>query len=152
MKIKIKNFTDKDWTWVLQYGYPQDEFYDNNNTNFYQSFDEAPVEITKFANQYFQKNYSITMMKQPPGSFIPRHRDKHYRFKSKNKKSNAKKIIRYCIFLQDWKPGQYFEYNDKPVAPWSKGDIIVLKQGVYHRSVNAGKEFKYTAQITGILK
>ena len=21
MKIKIKNFTDKDWTWVLQYGY-----------------------------------------------------------------------------------------------------------------------------------
>ena len=34
MKIKIKNFKDKDWTWVLQYGYPQDEYYDNDNTSF----------------------------------------------------------------------------------------------------------------------
>ena len=92
------------------------------------------------------------MMKQPPGSFIPRHRDKHYRFKSKNKKTNAKKIIRYCVFLSDWKPGHYFEYDDKPIQPWKKGDILVLEKDVYHRSANAGTTFKYTAQITGGLK
>jgi quercetin dioxygenase-like cupin family protein len=152
MRIKnLKKFNEKDWTWVPQYAYPQDEYYTNDNTEFYQSFDEAPSEIIKFADKHFQKNYSITMIKQPPASFIPRHKDKHYRFRSTNKKQNAKKIVRYCIFLQDWKPGQYFEYDDKPVAPWSKGDVIVLEPGVYHRSGNCGTQFKYTLQITGLL-
>ena len=152
MKIKIKNFTESNYTWILQYGYPQDEYYDNSNTFFYQSFDEAPDEIYKFANKYFLPNYSITMMKQPPGSFIPRHRDKHYRFKSKNKKINSNKIVRYCVFLSEWKPGHYFEYNDKPIKPWSRGQILVLEKDIYHRSANAGTQFKYTAQITGVLK
>jgi len=79
-------------------------------------------------------------------------KDKYYRFKSKNKKINAKEVIRYCIFLSDWKPGHYFEYNDKPIQPWKKGDILVLEKDVYHRSANAGTTFKYSAQITGVLK
>ena len=152
MKIKLKKFNEKKYNWILQYGYPQDEYYNNDNTTFYQSFDEAPIEIIKFAEGKFEKNYSITMIKQPPSSFIPRHRDKHYRFRSRNKKIDFKKIIRYCIFLEDWKPGQYFEYDDKPIAIWSKGDVLVLRKDVYHRSANAGTHFKYTAQITGILK
>ena len=151
MKIKLKNFKDKDWDWILHYGYPQDEHYDNHNTELYQSFDKAPKEIVAFAEKHFQKNYSITMIKQFPGQFIPRHKDKHYKFKSKNKMCNPKKILRYCIFLEDWKPGHYFEYNDRPIEPWTKGDIIVLEQGVYHRSVNAGTHPKYIAQITGII-
>jgi quercetin dioxygenase-like cupin family protein len=151
MKIKLKNFKDKGWEWILHYGYPQDEHYDNHNTELYQSFDKAPKEIMSFAEQHFQKNYSITMIKQLPGQFIPRHKDKYYKFKSKNKKADPKKILRYCIFLEDWKPGHYFEYNDKPVKPWSKGDVLVLKEGVYHRTVNAGTFPKYTAQITGLL-
>lgn len=150
-KIKLKTFKDQGWNWILHYGYPQDEHYDNTNTILYQSFDEAPKEILQFAKNNFQENYSITMIKQPPGAFIPRHKDKHYKFKSKNKKCNYKKILRYCIFLEDWKPGHYFEYDDKPVQPWKKGDILVLEQGVYHRSVNAGTLPKYTAQITGLL-
>lgn len=152
IKIKLKKFNEKKYNWIPQYGYPQDEYYDNRNTIFYQSFDEAPIEIIKFAEEKFEKKYSITMIKQPPSSFIPRHRDKHYKFRSKNKKINYNKVVRYCIFLEDWKPGQYFEYDDKPIAIWSKGDILVLSKDVYHRSVNAGTQFKYTAQITGILK
>ena len=151
MKIKLKKFVDKGWNWVLHYGYPQDEHYDDHNTVLYQTFVEAPKEIKALADQHFQENYSITMIKQPPGQFIPRHSDKHYKFKSKNKKCNPKKILRYCIFLEDWKPGHYFEYDDKPIAPWSAGDVVVLEQGIYHRSVNAGTHPKYTAQITGLL-
>ena len=152
MRIKVKNFEDKGWDWILHYGYPQDAHYDNNNTILYQNFDQAPTEIIALAEQHFQKNYSITMIKQLPGQFIPRHKDKHYKFKSKNKKCNQKKILRYCIFLEDWKPGHYFEYDDKPVRPWYAGDVVVLEQGIYHRSVNAGTHPKYTAQITGLLK
>jgi hypothetical protein len=92
------------------------------------------------------------MIKQFPGQFIPRHKDKHYKFKSKNKGCDPKKILRYCIFLEDWKPGHYFEYDDKPIKTWSRGDIFVLEQGIFHRSANAGTVPKYTAQITGILK
>lgn len=151
MKIKLRKFRDKGWNWILHYGYPQDEHYDNHNTQLYQAFDVAPKEILQFAKQNFQANYSITMIKQLPGQFIPRHMDKHYKFKSKNKNCDAKKILRYCIFLEDWKPGHYFEYDDKPIKPWRKGDIIVLEPGVYHRSVNAGIHPKFTAQITGVL-
>jgi hemerythrin len=151
MSIKLKKFVDKGYEWILHYGYPQDEHYDNKNTELYQTFDTAPKEIIEYAKLHFQENYSITMIKQMPGHFIPRHKDKHYKFKSKNKSCNHKKILRYCIFLEDWKPGHYFEYDDKPIKPWSRGDIIVLEPGVYHRSVNAGTVPKYTAQITGLL-
>lgn len=152
MKITIENFNESDFNWEPQYGYPQDQYYNNNNTFFYQSFDHAPNEILKFAQKNFYENYSITMMKQPPGSFIPRHKDTYYKFKLKNKEIDSKKIVRYCIFLHDWQPGHYFEYDDKPITIWSKGDILVLEKDVYHRSANAGTQFKYTAQITGILK
>jgi quercetin dioxygenase-like cupin family protein len=152
MRIKLEKFKDKGWNWSLHYGYPQDEHYDNHNTKLYHVFDVAPQEILSFAEQNFQKNYSIAMIKQLPGQFIPRHKDKHYKYKSKNKNFDKKKISRYCIFLEDWKPGHYLEYDDKPIDPWKKGDIIVIEQGVYHRSVNAGTTPKYTAQITGLLK
>ena len=64
---------------------------------------------------------------------------------------NNKDIVRYCIFLEDWKPGHYFEMDEKSIVGWSAGDITVLRPGIYHRSSNSGTQFKYTAQITGLL-
>ena len=95
MRIKLKNFKDKGWDWILHYGYPQDAHYDNNNTILYQNFDQAPTEIIALAEQHFQKNYSITMIKQLPGQFIPRHKDKHYKFKSKNNQNPKNTIVSF---------------------------------------------------------
>lgn len=151
MNINLEKFIDKDFDWQLNYGYPQNKFYTNNNTELFQCFDNAPTPLLDFAKKTFLK-YSITMIKQPPGNFIPNHVDKYYMFKKKFNISDNEDIVRYCIFLEDWMPGQYFEVNDVPFLNWKKGDICILKQGIYHRSANAGDTNKYTAQITGVLK
>tara|TARA_B110000285_G_C15032613_1_gene567566 strand:+ start:560 stop:1018 length:459 start_codon:yes stop_codon:yes gene_type:complete len=150
LKIKLKKFVDNGWNWTLQQGYPHDKVFNDSNTNLYQCFNQTPQSIIDFAEEKFSK-YTLTMIKQPPGQFIPIHKDKYYMFQKKHKLENNKDIVRYCIFLEDWKPGHYFEINEKPVVGWSAGDIEVLRPGIYHRSVNAGTELKYTAQITGLL-
>ena len=151
MNIKFKKFIDKNYNWKLQHGYPQNKFFTNNNTNLYEVFDTAPKFIIDFAKKIFSK-YTIGMIKQLPGNFIPNHTDKYYKFLKKFNLSNKEEIVRYCIFLEDWQPGHYFEINNKPFLNWKKGDICVLKKGVYHRSSNGGDTAKYTAQITGTLK
>ena len=151
MKIKFKKFIDTDWNWKLFYGYPQDKFFTNKNTKLYECFNESPRFISDFAKKNFTK-FTIGMIKQPPGNFIPNHKDKYFMFKKKFNVTIKEEIVRYCIFLEDWQPGHYFEINYKPFLYWKKGDICVLKKGIYHRSANAGDTNKYTAQITGVLK
>lgn len=150
LKIKLEKFIDEGYDWKASTGYPQDEFFNDSNTNFHQSFDQAPSSVINFAKEKFSK-YSLTMIRQPQGQFVPVHKDKYYMFKKKHNLESNKDIVRYCIFLEDWKPGHYFEINGKPFVEWSAGDIAVLRPEIYHRSVNAGTELKYTVQITGIL-
>jgi len=150
-QIKLKKFVDDGWNWEPHHGYPQDEFFNDSNTKFHECFDQAPQSIIDFAEEKFSK-YTLTMMRQPQGQFIPNHKDKYYLFQKKYKLKSNKDIVRYCIFLEDWKPGHYLEIDGKPFVEWSAGDIAVLRPGIYHRSANAGTELKYTAQITGSLK
>jgi len=148
-KIKLKKFIDKKVKWILHYGDPQDKFYTNENTKLYEVFDNCPKEIKKFAKRKF-KFFTISMIKQTPGNCIPLHCDKYYYFKEKfNIQEN---IIRYNIFLQDWLPGHYLEYNYKPIVKWKQGNFFILKPHVPHRSANFGIANKYTCQITGVLK
>lgn len=151
MNINIDNFKDDGWHWKTAYGYPQDDFYTNENTRFYQCFDQAPESIIQYAEEKFL-HHSLTMMKQPPGSFIPNHTDKYYLFKKKYDIKSEQQIVRYCVFLEDWQPGHYFEVEGKPLLNWQSGDVCVLEKDVPHRSANAGMNYKYTAQITGVLK
>ena len=88
--------------------------------------------------------------KQPPGNFIPNHRDRYWMFKQEHKVK--KDIIRYCVFLEDWKPGHYMDIEGKPIIKWKRGQFCILKEGIWHRGSNSGIEYKYTAQITGLLK
>ena len=150
LKINVDKFVDKGWDWKVRYGYPQTEFYTDANTKMYECFDVAPKAVIDFADKHFFK-YTLTMIKQPPAQFVPEHKDKYYLFQKKHKLENNKDIVRYCIFLEDWKPGHYFEMDEKSIVGWSAGDITVLRPGIYHRSANTGTQFKYTAQITGLL-
>ncbi len=148
MNIEFNNFTDKGWDWKQGFGYPQDEFYTDANTKYYKCMDTAPDGIMKYADENFS-NYSVSMVKQPPGNFIPYHTDGFFIFKERF--GEDKPICRYQIFLEDWQPGHYFEVEGKSWAGWKKGDVCVL-ENERHVSGNAGGTYKYTAQITGTLK
>ena len=149
-RIVIDQFIDNGWEWELTYGYPQDKDYTDANTKMFQCVDNAPDKVIEYADRHFRK-YSLTMIKQPPAQFVPEHKDKYYLFQQKYNLEDNSQIVRYCVFLEDRKPGHYFEVDGKPLIDWKAGDVAVLRPGIYHRSANAGTEFKYTAQITGLL-
>ena len=56
---------------------------------------------------------------------------------------------RILVFLEDWKSGHYFEFNNEPIVNWKSGDYFVWGGKVPHMAANIGIEDRYTLQITG---
>lgn len=55
----------------------------------------------------------------------------------------------YSVFLQDWKPGHVFTYDDKILTNYKAGDMYRWSTPYYyHGVVNLGYETRYTLQIT----
>lgn len=144
-------FVDKGYNWLLHEGMPQNNYYQAHNTLHYQVFDVSIPYIKKFAEKSFKK-YAISFIKQLPGMSIPLHKDYYYFFKSKHGLTQNEKVFRVNIFLDDWKPGHYFEAGGKPYVNWKRGEFVVLDNNVLHRSGNIGDVPKYTAQVTGVTR
>tara|TARA_B100001778_G_C18251978_1_gene478236 strand:- start:111 stop:578 length:468 start_codon:yes stop_codon:yes gene_type:complete len=145
------NFVDEypDYEWLPHLGSPQTVHYRDHNTVHFQIFDRAPDYVNKTARENFVV-FSTSMIKQNPGMVFPLHSDTYYKFKQTHRVTGD--IVRWCIFLQDWQPGHYFDMNQQPIVNWKKGDYVELKEGDLHRGSNSGNVPKYTAQITGVLK
>jgi hypothetical protein len=121
--------------------------YTDKNTQYYQAF-ELPDEYHTFAKTIFS-DYSLSVIKQMPGQTIPEHFDTFYKFCEKNK-CNKEDVCRLNFFLEDWKPGHYFEILYEPYTRWRKMDFKIIRYGNPHLSGNMGMEPKYTMQITGL--
>lgn len=121
--------------------------YTDKNTQYYQVFD-LPDEYHIFAKTIFS-DYSLSVIKQMPGQTIPEHFDTFYKFCEKNK-CNKEDVCRLNFFLEDWKPGHYFEILYEPYTRWRKMDFKIIRYGNPHLSGNMGMEPKYTMQITGL--
>ncbi len=148
-KIKnIKKFIDKNYKWKREVANIDTHIHPNPTTVHFQTFTPNIEWLETFARNKFSK-YTISLLKQEPNMLIPKHTDTYYKFK---KKFNVKgKVYRANIFLQDWKPGHYFEVNGRPFVKWKAGQYILLDQSKPHRSGNFGVVNKYTAQVTGTL-
>ena len=142
-------FVDEGYQWLLHEGMPQDEYYKAHNTLHYQVFDVSIPYIKKFAENSFTK-YAISFIKQMPGMSIPLHKDYYHFFKTKHKLKQYEKVLRINLFLDDWKPGHYFEAGGKPYVDWKRGEYVVLDSDLVHRSGNFGEVPKYTALVTGV--
>ena len=142
-------FTDKGISWIMHEGSPQTQHYRNYNTIHYQVFDHRIDYIQNFAKTKFQK-FSTSIIKQGPGMCIPLHIDKYHYFTNTNK-CDPDAIVRFNIFLEDWKSGHYFEVDNIPIVGWKKGQYVQLNNKLSHRSANVGDQNKYTAQVTGLL-
>jgi hypothetical protein len=121
--------------------------YNDKNTQYYQAF-ELPDEYHTFAKTIFS-DYSLSVIKQMPGQTIPEHFDTFYKFCEKNK-CDKEDVCRLNFFLEDWKPGHYFEILYEPYTRWRKMNFKIIRYGNPHLSGNMGMEPKYTMQITGL--
>jgi hypothetical protein len=145
----ITKFVDEGYQWVLHECTPYDQIYKSHNTLHYQVFDVSIPYVKEFAEKSFTK-YVISVIKQMPGMSIPLHKDSYYFFKTKHQLEQDEKVLRVNVFLDDWRPGHYFEAEGKPYVNWKRGEYVVLDREVEHRSGNMGDVPKYTAQVTGV--
>jgi hypothetical protein len=53
------------------------------------------------------------------------------------------------MFLEDWKPGHVFIWEDQYISNYKAGDLYKWYDPMmYHGVVNIGHETRYTLQIT----
>ena len=121
--------------------------YNKNNALIYQTFD-LDESFVDFAKTLFD-TFTVSVIKQLPGSTNPLHLDSFYQF-SKIQKIDPARCVRLNIFLENWKNGHYFEIMNQPITKWKRGDTVMIEYEEYHLAGNMGIENRYTLQITGI--
>ena len=123
-------------------------YYTPENSSIWQMFDEeSPDWVHDLAKQVPQdfEHQAVSVINIPPGQTIPYHKDKHYILQQQY---GAGETWRYLIFLENWKPGHYFEIYNEPFVAWRAGDWVKIRQRDWHIAANVGLEPFYSAQIT----
>jgi hypothetical protein len=128
----------------------RDNWHENYATDKYllQSFnEELPAFYKKFYEILNVKEGTVAWTCLVPNTILPPHIDKFYLL-SKRCGIEQKNCIRYVIFLEDWKFGQYVQLGETPVVKWNKGDIWYFDWEVNHFAVNASNYNFHTCQVS----
>jgi len=84
------------------------------------------------------------------GTILPTHQDLYKKYIDIfDLQGQEHTIRRAVVFLEDWRPGHYAEYNDQPFTNWSAGWTIEWQYNAPHMAANMGLTPRYTLQITG---
>lgn len=105
--------------------------------------------INFFANLGWQ-DIGTSYYRMNPGTILPTHGDLYKRYIDVFRLQGKEQTIRRAvIFLEDWRPGHYAEYMDKPMTEWQAGTVVEWTYNTPHMAANLGKDPRYTLQITG---
>lgn len=87
---------------------------------------------------------------QTPGNIMPWHQDKFFTFRRQYPDNPY--VIRFIMFLQDWKLGHVLQAGDSIISHWRAGDVLTWHPDRFHLSANIGIENKWTVNVTGVLE
>jgi hypothetical protein len=106
------------------------------------------TELTKII-EFFELEKSKTRLHiQKTGQVFNRHIDK---LDDLYPGQDPDRIIRFAIMLEDWEPGQFYQYGNDMYDRWSAGDCHYFDWwNVPHATANASSYPRYTLQITGL--
>ena len=105
------------------------------------------IEI--FAGQGWH-NIGTSYYRMRPGTVLPTHQDRYVKYISLfNLQGLEHTIRRAVVFLEDWQPGHYAEYENRPFVDWQAGAVVEWKYDTPHMAANLGVTPRYTLQITG---
>ena len=110
------------------------EFLNENKTDIFNK-DEKEALISIYRNRLFDKVRGSDLYKKYVELF--------------DLQGKEQTIYRAILFLEDWKPGHYAEYNYSPFVDWRIGDCVVWQYDMPHMAANLGLDPRYTLQITG---
>ena len=84
------------------------------------------------------------------GTVLPAHQDRYVKYISLfNLQGREHTIRRAIVFLEDWQPGHYAEYEYKSFVNWRAGAVVEWHYDTPHMAANLGPTPRYTLQITG---
>lgn len=96
------------------------------------------------------KDIGTSYYRMGTGTVLPTHQDRYTKYIQLYDLEHRKQSIRRAIvFLEDWKPGHYAEYQDQPLVNWSAGTVVAWQYDTPHMAANLGQAPRYTLQITG---
>jgi len=84
------------------------------------------------------------------GTVLPTHGDLYKRYvEIYNLQGQEHRIRRAIVFLENWQPGHYAEYDGRPYVAWGAGAVVEWTYDMPHMAANLGLTPRYTLQITG---
>lgn len=102
-----------------------------------------------FNNQGWQ-DIGTSYYRMNTGTVLPTHRDLYLKYIDLYNLHGLEHTIRRAvIFLEDWQPGHYAEYEDQPFVNWRAGAVVEWTYDTPHMAANLGLTPRYTLQITG---
>lgn len=109
-------------------------------------------QFIKIFQEMGWKDIGTSYYRMGTGTILPTHSDLYLRYVDIFKlQGQEHKIRRAIVFLEDWRPGHYFEGDDQPTVNWRAGDVVEWVYDVPHLAANLGLDPRYTLQITGHL-
>lgn len=116
----------------------------------YDSRNPMPDWVDYIATKIGLSNCGFVFYKMETLDIMPTHVD-HFETYERIFGVNRDNTYRALVFMEDWKPGHYLEFNGKAVTNWSAGDYALWHADVPHAASNIGVANRYTLQITGEL-
>lgn len=96
------------------------------------------------------KDIGTSYYRMGPGVILPTHKDLYKKYISLfDLQGQEQSIRRAVIFLEDWQPGHYAEYEGSPFTSWRAGATVEWEYDADHMAANVGVVPRYTLQITG---
>jgi|SRR6056300_445623 len=124
--------------------------YTHNTTTgkMYDSRNPMPDWTTGVANLINLKNPGFVFYRMDTLDIMPEHVD-HFTTYCKVFNQDRKNVRRAIVFLEDWKPGHYFQIDNSAIVNYKAGEYVLWHPDVPHAASNIGIEPRYTLQITG---
>jgi hypothetical protein len=105
--------------------------------------------IDIFAGQGWQ-DIGTSYYRMGTGTVLPTHNDLYVKYISLFGLQGQEHTIRRAIvFLEDWQPGHYAEYEGRAFVNWRAGAVVEWCYDAPHMAANLGPTPRYTLQITG---
>mgnify|MGYP001166390121 FL=1 len=119
--------------------------------SMYSSKNPMPDWVNDVADQVGLDNCGFVFYRMDQLDIMPPHID-HFETYCRIFDINRNDVFRAIVFLQDWQPGHYFEYDGNGLVNWKKGDYVIYSTNTLHAASNIGVKPRYTLQVTGIKK
>lgn len=130
-------------TWRSQ-GYT----HETTTGKMYDSRNPMPDWVNTIANLMNLRNPGFVFYRMDTLDIMPTHVD-HFNTYCRVFNKDRKEVRRAIVFLEDWKPGHYFQVDNVGVVNYKAGEYVLWAPDVPHAASNIGVEPRYTLQITG---